>query len=499
MCQRGKEIVLRSHVHILNGDSIAALYDAITSDVFYVTGRAATWLQAYLTATDWTSWLVGLEPNERRTAAKLFSRLYQQRLMVLKEDAGEDRLGRFRDSLGPLPPRVLDIIPTFACNLSCTYCYQQEANRRGSRWFEHFLDVDTAVSIVRAFLEGLSPSSAPGHRPAELVFIGGEPLLHPELLETVIPFVRGHEKGRHDALEIVLVTNATLVDDHLASLFARHQVFVVVSIDGRPTTHDRARIALNGEGSSAETLAGYRTLVRQGCRVGVALTVAEHNVDTFVEEAEWVLDYLRPQDLCSNSCLHRILGSSRPTRVAPERFSRQLARLFEIRFTKGSVPLQLMRRFEPLLRRKPVLHYCVACTEKLVVAPDGRVCQCEGFAFLGAGLTRWPGDARAMQRARHQWASFSPVVIPECCGCPWLLSCGGGCRYDALVSVGSQRIDSYRCAQDSWMNHWFVLDFLPHQLSVVLDDSAQVRRLRDDERERIWEKAAREASNLAWR
>jgi AdoMet-dependent heme synthase len=129
------------------------------------------------------------------------------------------------------------------CNLTCRHCFNASGPR--APWLAP-LDGDT---VRRAIAEAM------GLGARELYFTGGEPFLHPEVLELL-----------GEALAVApttVLTNGTLVDDALADRLAAlaaaspYSLEVRVSVDGdTPQTND----AVRGRGTFERALAAVRRL-----------------------------------------------------------------------------------------------------------------------------------------------------------------------------------------------------------------------------------------------
>jgi sulfatase maturation enzyme AslB (radical SAM superfamily) len=143
------------------------------------------------------------------------------------------------------------------CNLSCTHCFVSS----GPANHHHAL-------MSRADVRGhLAEALELGVR--ELYFTGGEPFLHPELLEIL-------DDSLVHAPSTVL-TNGTLFTpariEELKRLSdrSRHSLELRVSLDGsNAVDHDRVR----GEGSFERTLAGLVSLDQEGLLPIVTITRA---------------------------------------------------------------------------------------------------------------------------------------------------------------------------------------------------------------------------------
>lgn len=117
-----------------------------------------------------------------------------------------DRFGRTID--------YVRIAVTSACNLRCTYCLknEEESNQRIDQ-----LDAGTITNMIGVLAEM-------GIR--KVRFTGGEPLLHPEIVELV-----RHAKATPGINTVKLTTNGLLLDRHLDALIAAGLDGVNLSLD----------------------------------------------------------------------------------------------------------------------------------------------------------------------------------------------------------------------------------------------------------------------------
>ncbi|MDA8314663.1 MAG: radical SAM protein [Actinomycetota bacterium] len=154
-------------------------------------------------------------------------------------------------------PRRLWVYTNFHCNLACDYCAVSSSPRALPR----LLSAERFRALVdEAVTEGFT----------ELYLTGGEPLLHPDIVDLLAYGTA--------ALPTVLLTNATVLRatrlDRLRALAGNPHLVVQTSLDGaRPATHDAHR----GTGTWARTVDGIATLVELGLAVRVAMTETPEN------------------------------------------------------------------------------------------------------------------------------------------------------------------------------------------------------------------------------
>lgn len=145
---------------------------------------------------------------------------------------------------------------TRRCNLACKHCYLGEGQ-------VHDMQPDNFQSLVDQFekMQGL-----------KLMISGGEPLLHPEI-GTILEIAASRR------LRVVLLSNATLIDEKMAQMLSGYVHEVQVSIDGTEQSHDRIR----GSGSFKKAMEGIRNLQDAEIDVSIATMIHRYNAHEFNE------------------------------------------------------------------------------------------------------------------------------------------------------------------------------------------------------------------------
>lgn len=148
---------------------------------------------------------------------------------------------------------------TKGCNLRCQHCWVAPQYQAPDQFYPS-LDLDLFQSIIQqAKPLGLS----------SVKLTGGEPLLHPNILE-IIEIIRS--KG----LLLSVETNGTLCTPRLAEKIAKSiNPLVSVSLDGADAeTHEWVR---GVKGSFELALEGIKNLVKAGLKPQIIMTVMKHN------------------------------------------------------------------------------------------------------------------------------------------------------------------------------------------------------------------------------
>jgi MoaA/NifB/PqqE/SkfB family radical SAM enzyme len=154
-------------------------------------------------------------------------------------------------------PPFLFISIISSCQLRCQGCW-----------------VDVAAPAQKLSLDDLNRiiGDAKAHGNAYFGILGGEPFLHPEVLDLF---------AAHPDCYFQVFTNGQLITDDVASELARlGNVTPLVSIEGSEVVSDERRGRLN---VLTKTLAGLEACRRHGLLIGVATSVCQTNIDLVSE------------------------------------------------------------------------------------------------------------------------------------------------------------------------------------------------------------------------
>jgi MoaA/NifB/PqqE/SkfB family radical SAM enzyme len=297
-----------------------------------------------------------------------------------------------------------------SCNLSCRHCYINP-EQHGTKP----LSLDTIVSWLRRF--------AGNARRANVIFLGGEPTLHPALSQAV-------KAARAIGYESITIdTNGYLFNDILSKLTPDDVDFFSFSLDGATSeTNDRIR----GGGSYDTCLAGIRNAVDRGFHTSLIYTVNRDNLHE--------VGQMPP--LLKNLGVHRffiqvigIRGKSRQLgpagsdqknpHLSPDEWLETIPAVAGAVARLGitvSYPKVFLRPEEPF-----------ACAgieaENYFIFPNGRVYRCplcEDFPLHSLALT----ENHLVPTPKINEADLFPLVIPEGCIMNKMIQ-PGNIQYDA--------------------------------------------------------------------
>lgn len=142
-----------------------------------------------------------------------------------------------------------------SCNLRCRHCYIN-SSQHGTQT----LDIDTITAWLDAF-------AGKGNQ-ANVIFLGGEPTLHPDLA-LAVKYAR-----RQGYQSITIDTNGFLFHDILHRLSPDDVDYFSFSLDGASS---QVNDSLRGEGTYHACLKGIRQAVSRGFHTSLIFTVSSAN------------------------------------------------------------------------------------------------------------------------------------------------------------------------------------------------------------------------------
>ncbi|MBU3948168.1 MAG: radical SAM protein [Proteobacteria bacterium] len=143
------------------------------------------------------------------------------------------------------------------CNLNCLHCYINK---------EQHGKTTLSIETIKAWLDAFAAKN----KIANVVFLGGEPTLHPDL-----PSAVKHAK-KIGYKSVTVDTNGYLFNGFLSKIAPDEIDFISFSLDGstKPTND-----MLRGKGSYDQCISGIKESVSKGFNTSLIYTVSSANID----------------------------------------------------------------------------------------------------------------------------------------------------------------------------------------------------------------------------
>jgi len=188
---------------------------------------------------------------------------------------------------------------TRRCNLKCVHCYAQSEDKDYNNELSH----EESLKMIDDLAEFGVPV---------LLFSGGEPLIHPRLVEYAEYAVK---KG----MRAVISTNGTLITKEKAEILKKIGLsYVGISIDGLEDTHNKFRGVNNAYKKAMEAVKHCQAA---GIKVGLRFTINKRNVD----DIPGMFDILDKMNI-PRACFYHLVYSGRGSDIAKEDLSHQETR-----------------------------------------------------------------------------------------------------------------------------------------------------------------------------
>ena len=182
------------------------------------------------------------------------------------------------------------IFPTYACNLSCHYCYQQWSDTVKVSMTENVLK-NCMDFLKRKIIEDNS-------RFLLLKVFGGEPLVHPRATEVILSGL--HQLAQAHGIQFfgTLTTNGTLFRGELFEKLSPHVSAVHITLDGPEELHNSIRFYPNGKGTFEDIMESLALLAETSIRVCLRVNVHDNDYKTAASLLEELKD--RGFSKCAN-------------------------------------------------------------------------------------------------------------------------------------------------------------------------------------------------------
>lgn len=329
------------------------------------------------------------------------------------------------------------------CNLNCCYCFAAQGTYKGD---EALMPLETGKRAMDFLVE-----HSGNRRNLEVDFFGGEPLLNWQMVKDTVAYARSLEEKHNKHFRFTLTTNGLLINDDVIEFTNREMDNVVLSLDGRPETHDRFRLTRGGRGCYDVVVPKFQELVRRRTRgtYYVRGTYTHENTD-FLEDILHIADLgfdeisMEPV-VCPPGEPYALTAEDMP--IVQEQYEKLALEMLKrdregrgFRFYHFTMDLD----HGPCIYKR--IAGCGSGTEYLAVTPNGDLYPCHQFVenpdFLMGNLRE--GIVRTdLQETFGRCNVFARSDCQEC----WAkLYCSGGCAANAYHMSGSLLgIDEYGC------------------------------------------------------
>ncbi len=317
---------------------------------------------------------------------------------------------------------LLTILPTFGCNLGCSYCFV--GKKRG---FMNKTRQDQIIAFVRDKFETRDIPKM------SVDWFGGEPLLALPAIDYLSKAFLDLCKKYDTPYSAQAITNGTVITDEVVEVMQRSKIErLQITLDGLRVTHDERR-----PGKSAAIASFDQTIRGLDKVVGKFVVRLRINVDKRnLHEAWGLLDFFEERGwLGPDTRFYPYLARISPFTEACSSVATEVCSVDEFERVNMQWITRLHALGVPVLFQglyqfpEPKLYNCGAIGPNgYIFNPNGEVHKCglavddssEAIGMLGQELDIYNPNAQ-------KWRAWNPVTNPVCRGCEHLPTCLGGC------------------------------------------------------------------------
>jgi uncharacterized protein len=324
------------------------------------------------------------------------------------------------------------IIPTHACNLACKYCYQGHGDVLSNTMNEE--TVKRAIEFIK--------KASMGRRSVGVNFYGGEPLLFPDIVFTILKELKEWADENGVQLSTTFTSNGTLFTEDIVKSLKDYNHEVQITLCGPKEIHDTIRIDKKGNGTYERLMDVVELFRAHGIAYHIRVDVDQDNYDGIksllddLKNRGYEGTYIGFCPIGKDICYTELERDTKEVDVV------SLTRLSKIAHDMGfhTNPIYIHNFVEG----------CSALSDNfLAVDPQGHVYKCiaaPNYTEHRFGTLNENGEVINMNyEAYCKWTLRDPLCIEECVQCKFAPICGGGCALSAYAKHGD--INSPGCEE----------------------------------------------------
>lgn len=170
---------------------------------------------------------------------------------------------------------VTDLLITYLCNCSCTYCYAEGKRNLGS------MNPDVLDQSIDWIMKN-TPETA------NICLIGGEPTVEPLLIERAINRALFWKETAHKKVHFTMTTNGILINEEMARKFQDWELTYMISIDGLGDRHDSYRLTNDGTSGFMNITSKLDMLMKYQKNISARVTIMPSNLQSLEEDLNYL-------------------------------------------------------------------------------------------------------------------------------------------------------------------------------------------------------------------
>lgn len=320
------------------------------------------------------------------------------------------------------------------CNMRCDYCFAGCGTYHSAK---AYMSAETGKRAIDFLIKNSGIK-----KNLEVDFFGGEPLMNMKAVKEIVAYAKERGKQEGKEFSFTMTTNGVLLNKENIDYLNAEMDNVVLSIDGRPETHNAVRHAVSGKDMYDHIMKNFVAFkeVRGNKKYYVRGTFTAKNLD-FSKDIFHLCDCGFDQI----SVEPVVLPAGHPLEINETHLTKIIDEYEH--FTEGYLERRRGGKWFNFFHFMIDLHHgpcvnkrltgCGAGTEYLAVSPEGDLYPCHQFVGLSDYLIGNVDEGVKNQNIREQFAAVTVLKKEHCAACAAKYYCGGGCAANAVNFSGS--------------------------------------------------------------
>ena len=331
------------------------------------------------------------------------------------------------------------------CNLGCEYCFYLSKKSLYPETTKHRMPDSVLERLIKTYMETDQPSYS-------ICWQGGEPtLMGTDFFSKAVEFQKKYGSARARISNSVQ-TNATLITDEMAALFATYNFLVGCSLDGPEKIHDLYRQTAKGNATHKNVIKGIEILKRNNAQFNILTLVSKANVN----HANEIYHYLKTLGIFYHQYIPCIEFDENknllPFAITGEEWGRFMCDIFDSWYSRDTFSVSV-RNFDSILTKKidGINNVCVMednCCRYFVVEHNGDIYPCDFFVEKPLKLgnimeTSW--EEMIHSPAYQKFGAKKNQWNEKCTTCEHLELCAGDCLKNRMYIGNPAQNISWLC------------------------------------------------------
>lgn len=356
------------------------------------------------------------------------------------------------------------VVPSYACNLHCIYCYEQTYMIKGTTDIDPIKMVDLQFDRIDKIMKVYQDKYGKPTENIRVTIMGGEPLLRCNL--KTVSYIFGQSEKRGFTVDIV----SNGVDlNHYIELFNKYKNtldHIQITVDGIKEIHDKRRIFHDGRGSFELIMNNIKQAIENDIMIVLRVNVDSTNIKELSELANILVEeFGYNEKLKPYLYLLQDGGCSGEQNIMNEKIG--IETIFKLE--EGNPNMSIFRKkfhpenfIESIFNDEPyqpVLRHCGASKNQFILDCKSNVYKCwHGIGNNGYRVGTFYPKYELDDNKIKDWFNRSVNQIPKCKKCKFRYICGTGCPAAKHMSNDNMDVKAPSCVDYSELIKTIVLE-----------------------------------------